>query len=143
MTFRQMNGESLYDAWEKIKDLTRKIPQHGFSDEIVQQTFYLGLYIATRSVLDAAAGGSLTNLTDEEPYQKIEDMAMSIQWEAERNPQKRVVEMHQISQHDKMAAQLEALTKKIDALSTSKVEAAEDCIGKEQSLKRMKKLWRW
>ena len=37
--FTQFDGESLYEAWERIKEMVRRCPHHGLSDEIILQTF--------------------------------------------------------------------------------------------------------
>ena len=75
--FRQGESESLYDAWDRFKDLLRRYPQHGFELWFKAQTFYNGLNYATRSMVDAAAGGSVMNKTAEEATELYEEMAAS------------------------------------------------------------------
>jgi len=41
--FIQRDRESLYEAWERFKDLQRQCPHHGVSDWLLVQTFYNGL----------------------------------------------------------------------------------------------------
>ena len=43
-SFVQMENESLYDAWERFKDLLRKCPYHGIPPWVQIQTFYNGLH---------------------------------------------------------------------------------------------------
>lgn len=76
--FRQQEGESLYEAWERMKDLQRRCPHHGLPKEVLLQTFYQGTLQNTKYLLDAAAGGSLMNLSYQGAYEKIEDMANNV-----------------------------------------------------------------
>lgn len=41
--FKQNDFESLYEAWERYKDLIRRYPQHGSPDQLQVQMFYNGL----------------------------------------------------------------------------------------------------
>ena len=41
--FKQNDFESLYEAWERYKDLIRRCPQHGLPDWLQIQMFYNGL----------------------------------------------------------------------------------------------------
>ena len=63
----------LYDAWDRFKELLRKCPQHGYELSAQVQIFYNGLNYSTRTLVDAACGGSIpmktarkTNLMFEE-----------------------------------------------------------------------------
>ena len=58
-TFAQFEMESLYEAWERYKDLLRKCPHHGLLVCLQVQTFYNGLGSNTRTMIDAAAGATL------------------------------------------------------------------------------------
>lgn len=57
--FQQMDDESLYEAWERYKELLRKCPHHGIPHCIQLETFYNGLNAYTRMVVDASANGAL------------------------------------------------------------------------------------
>ncbi|KAI4347762.1 hypothetical protein L6164_008545 [Bauhinia variegata] len=61
VNFNQFDRESLYDAWERFKELLRKCPHHGMQDWLVMQVFYGGLSPNTKTVVDAAAGGAFLN----------------------------------------------------------------------------------
>ncbi|XP_062116773.1 uncharacterized protein LOC133830740 [Humulus lupulus] len=56
--FYQNEGESLYDAWERFKDLLRKCPHHGIEKWMLVHNFYNGLCGTTRTIIDAVAGGA-------------------------------------------------------------------------------------
>ena len=64
--FRQGDQETLYDAWDRIKELLRKCPQHGYELSAQVQIFYNGLNYSTRTLVDAACGSSITMKTARE-----------------------------------------------------------------------------
>jgi len=76
-TFRQLEDEQLYEAWERYKDLLRRCPQHGYPDWLQIQLFYNGLASSTKSILDATAGGSIFSKNAQEAYTILEDLAIT------------------------------------------------------------------
>ena len=64
-TFIQFEGESLYEAWERYKDLLRRCPYHDLPAWLQVQTFYNGLGAINRSMVDATTGGALMSKTHE------------------------------------------------------------------------------
>jgi len=73
--FTQKDGESLYDAWERLKEMLRLCPHHGLEKWLIVHTFYNGLSYTTKMTVDVAAGGALMNKNYTEAYALIEDMA--------------------------------------------------------------------
>lgn len=117
--FLQHDLETLYEAWERFKDLMRRCPHHDLPIWLQVQTFYNGLFPANRSMIDAAAGGTLMRKTPEEAYELLEEMATnSYEWQAERYIPSRTAGVHQVHNFTAIAAQLEALNRKIDCMST-------------------------
>ena len=57
--FQQLDDESLYEAWERFKELLRKCPHHGIPHCIQLETFYNGLNAHTRLMVDASANGAI------------------------------------------------------------------------------------
>ena len=76
-SFAQRQDESLYEAWERFKDLLRLCPHHGLQKWMVVQTFYNGVTQPVWSMIDAAVGGTLISKTEEEAYNLIEEMALN------------------------------------------------------------------
>ena len=66
-SFRQNEDESLFEAWERYKELLRKCPHHGIPICIQMETFYNGLNARTRDMLDASSHYA----TFEKKYPKI------------------------------------------------------------------------
>ena len=90
-SFTQREDESLYEAWERFKDLLRLCPHHGLQKWMVVQIFYKGVTRPVRFMIDAAARGTLISKTEEEAYNLIEKMALSnYQWSSECGQSKRV-----------------------------------------------------
>ena len=84
--FYQQDGETLYDAWERYKELLQKCPHHGIPLWMQVQTFYNGLIPSTRTLIDAASGGAFMSKTQEEADNLLEEMAMNnFQWPNERS----------------------------------------------------------
>ena len=75
ITFAQHEGETLYESWGRFKDLLRRCPQHGLPSWMQVHTFYLGLNPATKNLVNAAAGGSLMNKTEDAAFDLLEHMA--------------------------------------------------------------------
>ena len=73
--FVQSEGESLYDAWERFKDILRRCPHHAIPEWLQIQIFYNGLNMVTRSMVDAATRGTFNNKSPDEAYELLEVMA--------------------------------------------------------------------
>ena len=65
-SFRQQKVESLYELWERFRDLLRKCPHHGLPDWLIVQIFYNGLCFSTKTIIDAAAGRALMGKSPQE-----------------------------------------------------------------------------
>ncbi|KAH7668837.1 S-adenosyl-L-methionine-dependent methyltransferase protein [Dioscorea alata] len=75
-SFVQMELESLFETWDRFKELLRKCQQHGFPEWMIIQTFYNGLNPSTKQLLDAAAGGTLGNKT---PVDAVTSLAVQVE----------------------------------------------------------------
>ncbi|GJR46682.1 hypothetical protein Tco_1314785 [Tanacetum coccineum] len=73
--FQQHQSESLYDAWNRFKDLLRKVPHHGLDLWLQVQIFYDHVNYTTQMAIDDATGGRLRKLKLEEAWKAIEDLA--------------------------------------------------------------------
>ncbi|XP_038973879.1 uncharacterized protein LOC120105457 [Phoenix dactylifera] len=111
-SFAQFDGESLYEAWERFKDLQRKCPHHGLPDWLIVQTFYNGLTHSVRITIDAAAGGTLMSKSIEEAYELLEEMASNnYQWSNERCMPKKVSGMYDVDGINMLNAKVDSLVK--------------------------------
>ncbi|XP_074341093.1 uncharacterized protein LOC141678634 [Apium graveolens] len=116
--FAQQSGESLYEAWERYKEMLRKCPHHGMPDWMIITCFYNGLGAQSRPMLDAASGGALWAKSYEEAHDLIELMAANeYQYPTQRFPQGKVAGVLEVDTATTITAQLKALSMKIDSLA--------------------------
>ncbi|XP_061342399.1 uncharacterized protein LOC133288614, partial [Gastrolobium bilobum] len=73
--FEQKESESLYEAWERFKGSLRKCPQHGIEAWEKARIFFQRMTSSTRTLVNAAAGGSLKTKTPEEALELLESLA--------------------------------------------------------------------
>jgi len=66
--FKQTNEETLFEAWERLKELLIRCPHCGILVYIQMETFYNGLLSTTRLMLDASSGGALLSKSYQECY---------------------------------------------------------------------------
>ncbi|KAF7823798.1 uncharacterized protein G2W53_021942 [Senna tora] len=77
-SFVLLDNESLYEAWERFKELLRKCPHHGLRKWLQVQTFYNGLSSDIRTSIDAIAGGALINVPERVAGVQDSDMFASL-----------------------------------------------------------------
>ncbi|KAK5785574.1 hypothetical protein PVK06_040170 [Gossypium arboreum] len=128
-SFVQMDLETLYDAWERYKDLLRRCPHHGLPLWLQVQTFHNGLNPLTWLMADATAGGTINNKTLEDAYEFIEEMSVNnYQWQVLRTKPMKIVGVYNVDSVTMLSNQVELLNKKIDGfLSSSQVHPVMQC----------------
>jgi hypothetical protein len=67
-TFVQYPTETISEAFERFNEYTRAVPHPKFLKEDLVQKFYQGLAMASRTIIDASAGGSIIELTLTEAF---------------------------------------------------------------------------
>ncbi|CAM8953962.1 unnamed protein product [Rhodiola kirilowii] len=72
MNFKQMDGETLYEAWERFKEYQRLCPHHNLDAYLLFHTFYNGVDGPSQLALDTAAGGAIMELEPPEGYEVID-----------------------------------------------------------------------
>ncbi|KAH9780125.1 hypothetical protein KPL71_007966 [Citrus sinensis] len=135
-TFAQFEMESLYEAWERYKDLLRKCPHHGLPVWFQIQTFYNGLGSNTRTMIDAAGGGTLMGKTLEATYELLEEIASNnYQWSLERPISRRATGVHNVDVVTALYAQIIAIRNKLDNLNIqTQPQVCELCGGNHTSV---------
>ncbi|KAL5124441.1 hypothetical protein HKD37_02G004832 [Glycine soja] len=76
-TFFQGSDEPLYEAWERLKSLLRRFPNHSFDDAAQLPIFYSGLKPHTKMILDASARGTMMSKSPKEAIVIIDSIAAS------------------------------------------------------------------
>ncbi|GKF87181.1 zinc finger, CCHC-type containing protein, partial [Tanacetum coccineum] len=76
LMFQQHHGESLSEAWTRLKDLLQKVPHHGIDLWLQIQIFYDHVNPITRRTIDQSAGGTLRDLNPKESWALLEDITL-------------------------------------------------------------------
>ncbi|KAF7807386.1 uncharacterized protein G2W53_039547 [Senna tora] len=113
-SFMLLDNESLYEAWERFKELLRKCPHHGLPKWLQVQTFYNGLSSEIRTSIDAAAGGALMSKPVDAAYTLLEIMSSNNhQWHLDRNVHARIAGVQDSDMFASLSSQIAALTKEM------------------------------
>ncbi|KAH9751794.1 hypothetical protein KPL71_014441 [Citrus sinensis] len=120
-SFHQFEDESLYEAWERFKELLRRCPHHGIPYCIQLETFYNGLNPSTRLMVDASANGALLSKSYTEAYKILERIANNnYQWPSARQPATRgSAGVHNIDAITALSAQVTSLTNMVKAMTSA------------------------
>ncbi|GKB13849.1 hypothetical protein Tco_0847772 [Tanacetum coccineum] len=71
--FQQEPDETLYQAWERLKELLLRCPQHYLTDMQEVISFYKGLDASTRQILNSK--GAIPSMKAADTKKAIQDMA--------------------------------------------------------------------
>ncbi|CAM8904744.1 unnamed protein product [Rhodiola kirilowii] len=114
--FVQMDGETLYEAWERYKEYQRLCPHHNLDDLLLFHTFYQGVDGNSRLALDIASGGAIMDLAPHEAFAVIERITKNyFMWGSERGNPRRRNERHEVKAVS--SRDYDALRKDFDNLS--------------------------
>ncbi|XP_073132354.1 uncharacterized protein [Henckelia pumila] len=127
---RQLYVETLYEYWERFKQLCASYPQHQISEQLLVQYFYEGLLVLDRNMIDAARGGALVNKTPQEAWDLISSMTANAQQFGTRqdNTPRQVNEVSTIPIDQKLDS-LTSLLEKLVAGQVQQVKAGGICSG--------------
>ncbi|XP_073295879.1 uncharacterized protein [Primulina huaijiensis] len=122
---RQLHEETLYEYWERFKQLCASCPQHLIPEQLLVQYFYEGLSLFDRNMIDAASGGPLVNKTPQEARTLISNMAANAQQFGTRqdNPPRQVNEVSVTP----IVQKLDSLTSLLERLVAGQVQHAKAC----------------
>ncbi|KAG9458256.1 hypothetical protein H6P81_002764 [Aristolochia fimbriata] len=109
LQFLQEPEEHLSEAWERFNGLLKRCPNHKIELWSQIETFYNGLNINTRSMIDAAAGGSINKKTPEEVHELIEEMTANMYPYPMESASKKPAGIYKLDSSTATQAQLEAL----------------------------------
>jgi hypothetical protein len=79
-TFAQYPTETISEAFEHFNEYTQAVPHHKFLKEDLVQKFYHGLTMASRTVINASAGGSIIELTPTQAFALFKKVADNDTW---------------------------------------------------------------
>ncbi|CAM8947922.1 unnamed protein product [Rhodiola kirilowii] len=124
MNFMQMDGETLYDAWERYKEYQRLCPHHNLDPWLLFHTFYNGIDGPSRLALDTAAGGAIMELKPPNGYEVIEKITRNdFMWASEKGNTRTQGGRHKVkaigsSNYDSLTKMLGNLSEKVDRMQT-------------------------
>jgi hypothetical protein len=79
-SFAQYPTETISEAFERSNEYTRAVPHHKFPKEDLVQKFYQGLTMASRTIIDASAGGSIIELMPTQAFTIFKKVADNDTW---------------------------------------------------------------
>ncbi|KAL4348457.1 hypothetical protein GQ457_17G005650 [Hibiscus cannabinus] len=120
-SFHQTDDESMYEAWDRYKELFRKCPMNGFNEWKKVIMFYNGVNAHTRMMLDISANGTLLDKSVEEATEILDRLANNAyQFPSTRKGvTRRNVTAYEPEPTDAISAQLAALTNMVKNLQCS------------------------
>ena len=74
-SFYQRDDESIYECWDRFKDLQKQYPPQLIPSWDLVQSFYKGVNPSVRVNINAAAGGTIMSKTPEDALDLFEEMA--------------------------------------------------------------------
>ncbi|XP_070007544.1 uncharacterized protein [Nicotiana sylvestris] len=114
--FLQIDTESVYQTWERLKTMLRKCLHHDIPEHMQLYIFYLGLKPSYRNVIDAVAGGSIMGKTTEEAMQLLNKISENaIQWTSEHVIIKKAATVNQVDVSNTLTQQIVSLAQKFES----------------------------
>ena len=127
-SFFQRDDESLFEAWERFKDLQRQCPSHLLPTWDLVQSFYKGINPMVRCNIDAACGGSIMNKTPEEILDLFEEIATAQHlWNNERAMITKKQGMMGVDGLTMVTAKLDALAYELKKMNVNVVSVTFNC----------------
>ena len=109
---------SLYEPWERFKELQWECPHHGILDWLLVQTFYNDLQQPMKMSIDVTTRAAFMAKLINEAKQLLEDIASNnYHWASEKGYPKKG-ERHEINAFIMVASKGDALFRKVDQLET-------------------------
>jgi hypothetical protein len=127
-TFAQYPIETVSEAFERFNEYTRAVPHHKFLKEDLVQKFYQGLTMASRTIIDASAGGSIIELTPTQAFTLFKKVADNDTWVSSRclhpiQPLGNVKGVLKVEKEDILEGKIDSLMRRLEKMEIEKKEA--------------------
>jgi hypothetical protein len=127
-TFAQYPTETISEAFEHFNEYTRTVPHHKFLKEALVQKFYQGLTMASRTIIDASAGGSIIELTTTQAFTLFKKVADNDTWASSGRlllvqPTRNVKGVLQVEKEDILEGKIDSLMRRLEKMEIEKKEA--------------------
>ncbi|KAL2905022.1 Proteasomal ATPase-associated factor 1 [Bienertia sinuspersici] len=118
--FQQEENESLFEAWERFKNLLNDCPHHGMEKWLLLHSFYTGLSGQNKMCLDAASGGLIMKKDPVEAIRIIEDVVQNYaDWRQGERATPKGGGRYDVNAINMLSSKFDALSSKLDAQLSS------------------------
>ncbi|XP_070057025.1 uncharacterized protein [Nicotiana tomentosiformis] len=122
--FCQNEVETVFEGWERFKEIARKCHHSGIELWMQLQDFWDRLTPAARRILRNAAGGPLIKKTPEEIVTILDELSEDAnQWPSEIAERRRVNGVHQVDANTSVQVQVDAMAKEIKKLTLALIQS--------------------
>jgi hypothetical protein len=127
-TFAQYPTETISEAFERFNEYTWAVPHHKFPKEDLVQKFYQGLTMASRTIIDASAGGSIIELTPTQAFTLFKKVADNDTWVSSGRlhpvqPTGNIKGVLQVEKEDILEGKIDSLMRWLEKMEIEKKEA--------------------
>jgi hypothetical protein len=127
-TFVQYPTETISEAFERFNEYTQAVPHRKFPKEDLVQKFYQGLTMASRTIIDASAGGSIIDLTPTEAFTLFKKVADNDTWASYGRlhpvqPTGNVKGVLQVEKENILEGKIHSLMRRLEKMEIEKKEA--------------------
>jgi ribosomal protein L32 len=127
-TFAQYPTETISEAFEHFNEYTRAVPHHKLPKEDLMQKFYQGLTMASRTIIDASAAGSIIELTPIEAFTLFKKDADNETWASSGRllpvqPTRNVKGVLQVEKENILEGKIDSLMRRLEKTDIEKKDA--------------------
>jgi hypothetical protein len=124
----QYPTETISEPFECNNEYTRAVPHHKFPKKDLVQKFYQGLTMASRTIIDASAGGSNIELTPTEAFTLFKKVVNNDTWESSGRlhpvqPTGNVKGVLQVEKENILEGKIDSLMGRLEKMEIEKKEA--------------------
>nr|XP_016515025.1 PREDICTED: uncharacterized protein LOC107831743 [Nicotiana tabacum] len=121
--FSQGEGETVFEAWERFKEMLQRCPHNGMEQWMQLQDFWDGLNPSSRRLLNSAVPGPLMKKTPEEIVTPLNELSEDAdQWSTDQVDRRKLAGVHQVESSVAMQAQIAVIAKDIKQLTMAQVQ---------------------
>jgi hypothetical protein len=124
-TFAQYSTKTISEAYERFIEYTQAVPHHKFPKEDPVQKFYQGLTMASRTIIDASAGGSIIELMPTQAFTLFKKVANNDTWASSGclllvQPTGNVNGVLQVEKEDILEGKIDSLMRRLEKMEIEK-----------------------
>jgi hypothetical protein len=127
-TFAQYPTETISKAFERFNEYTRPVPHHKSPKEDLIRKFYQGLTMASRTIIDASAGGSIIELTLTQAFTLFKKVAENDTWASSGRlllvqPTRNIKGVLQVEKEDILEGKIDSPMRSMEKMEIEKKES--------------------